>query len=482
MAKLRDIVLQLNEEEYQAICKRFQQTSATKYYTLFVKYREKSLKDGQIRDLLKINDTAYYTLKSRLLDRIQEYLSAQFSKHETDVMAKVEDIPELVYATQKSKAIAILQQLETDVQQHDNPYKLASIYNALKKLNVNTPKYYHYTQLYNRHLAYTIAMDKAEDLLLEYARKVGEYNHHRDETIIQVLSLIRMELHNVTKLYESHHLKVYEWIVDAMDALFISGLEKEGCKEKLDQALHAMKKTFDQYISDKSYHYLKLVFEFLNFEKMHLMGREKEAAVHFEAVNEKLNWFLLYNHCTWPGKFLESKMERYIQLGITHRLYEENSRLLKDYEPDKNDAVNYIHYMIYRAASAYYAGGYAEAAGVMVRLMNEVSFRNFQNAELETKTFITLCYLLQGDDQLSRTHLRSVSRKLIELRDPRYEHLKDLLKALSAVSNQSTRLSLDKVKMAFQIFSNRNVGEGRLLRFISLDDTLARALVNVKFR
>ena len=148
MSKLKSIIVQLQPDEFEGVRKQLERTGADKFLKLFIYFRENNYRDEKIKELLKVNDSAYYTLKSRLLDKVQDFLSNRFSVNSTDVLHKVEDIPDLLYTMNRRKAITILHKLEQDIQFHDSPYKLASVYDALKKLHMHTPKYYEYTQLY----------------------------------------------------------------------------------------------------------------------------------------------------------------------------------------------------------------------------------------------------------------------------------------------------------------------------------------------
>lgn len=141
MSKLKSVIQQLQESECQEIKDRFKQTGAWKYMTLFNMLSEGVLSDEKMREELEMNTSAFYTIKSRLLGKIQEYLSAQFINPSVDSSSKIEDIPELLYNTQRNKAVAILSQLEVEMQQQDNPYKLASIYNALKNCILIRPSF-----------------------------------------------------------------------------------------------------------------------------------------------------------------------------------------------------------------------------------------------------------------------------------------------------------------------------------------------------
>ena len=73
----------------------------------------------------------------------------------------------VLHPSAKAIAIATLKKLEKDLIDYDLSNELTIVYKSLKKLHVNSPDYFHYSQLYNRHVAYMLALDKAEDLLAD---------------------------------------------------------------------------------------------------------------------------------------------------------------------------------------------------------------------------------------------------------------------------------------------------------------------------
>ena len=69
MAKLKNIVKQLSEEDYQAIYESLNESNAEKSAYLLQSMREKHQSDAKIMEELEVNTNAYYTLRSRLNQR-----------------------------------------------------------------------------------------------------------------------------------------------------------------------------------------------------------------------------------------------------------------------------------------------------------------------------------------------------------------------------------------------------------------------------
>jgi hypothetical protein len=480
MIKFKSIVLQLKEEEYNALCKQFVETKADKYLRLLQLYRENKYTDDEIQGMLQVNISAYYTLKSRLFDKIQDFLTNNMSTPIIDLLRKVANIPTLIYDTHRDTAIAILTKLESELQNYDMPYELSSVYNALKKLHIHSPKYYEYTQAYNRHLAYTIALDKAEDLLNTFMKTLGDYYVSRTKSQIDFLALVKQEMSNICNLYDSHHLQIYKSIVDISFALYIPNQEAIRDDEPVEDVLLKMERIFNTYNKDTNYQYLQMVFNFLAFEYYHKLNLPKKEAKYFEVLDRKIPSFLLFNHCAFTSKFLISKIERHIEQGTEADLYDFNKSALSNYEPDKNDIPNYINFAKYIAASAFYARKYQEAVQVLNGLINDVSFKNYPHTEIEVKLLLALNYSMINKYDPATSLLRSVTRKIREIEDDMgYENALIFYKILSLQMSSSARQVDQKITQLFAKFELLNQKSNRMLEYIKIDEAFIKQLSQV---
>ena len=172
MAKLKNIIKQLSEKDFKAIYDSLIESNAEKSAYLLKSLRERQLSDNKIMTELDVNANAYYTLRSRLNLKIEEYLMGQLESPRTDVLRKVANINEVLFTKKKAISVATLKKLEKELLDYDLANELTVIYKSLKKLNINSPDYFQYSQLYNRHVAYMLAVDKAEDLLGGLLQKV----------------------------------------------------------------------------------------------------------------------------------------------------------------------------------------------------------------------------------------------------------------------------------------------------------------------
>jgi hypothetical protein len=483
MIKLKTVVQQLTHENYEGIGEQFRKNRAEKFHMLLKNLRETELSEEEISGNLNLNKTAYYTLKSRLYEKIQEYLYENVKDPRIELLNNVTNIHNLVYSTPKDTAIAILRKLEKELTEYDMPNELTSVYNALKKLHLYSPKYYEYAQLYNKHVAYTIALDKAEDLLSRYTKSIGEYMVSRDPSLIELLALMKMEMANVFRLYESHHLAVYRNIMNISFALFIPG-EIKTEEESVEEMLTASWKIFDENVRDADYQYLRTVMDFLAFEYYHGLKLTKNETPYFERVNEKLDQFLLADHCCFNARFLLSKLERYCQMGMCKTLEEEN-KLLTNEVSEKN-VPSYIYYKLYIASSSYYSGQYADAIQTLNEMLNAVSLKNMLHTEMEAKLFLALNYSMVNKYEQAEILIKSVSRKLNERGADEYENVQSFIRILKLQMSSEIKDMETKMKKLCEKFVQANDGKNRILGFLKMDEAfvseLSRSIKRVKAR
>lgn len=424
MAKLKNIIKQLSENDFEAIHTSLIESNADKSAYLLKSMRERQLSDSKIMGELDVNTNAYYTLRSRLNQKIEEYLLQQMENPRTDILKKVANINEILFTKKRAIAVATLKKLEKELLDYDLSNELTIVYKSLKKLHINTQDYFSYSQLYNRHVAYMLAVDKAEDLLAEYFKKYGNYLLSGDEIDKLNLSLLMKEMTNVSSLYQSHRLYVYQSCLSIFHRLFVEEESMAEEVEPIEDVLDQVQKIFSTYPMDSIYYHLNLVFEFLKLEYYNHYKVYRKAEKFFDEVNESASTLLTnYSLYTFPAQFLMTKIERHIRMENEMEMYEENEGLFYDFEIDKNDIPKYVIYVLYRAISCYYAEKYDEAAKWINNLLNELSLKKYPTALLEIKLILALQYCLMNDYDLFNQLINSIQRQIRLLGKENSEHI-----------------------------------------------------------
>ncbi|MGB0521319.1 MAG: hypothetical protein ACPGJS_00095 [Flammeovirgaceae bacterium] len=472
MAKLKHIIKQLSEEDFRSIHDQLIDSNADKSAYLLKSMREKRISDAKIMEELEVNTNAYYTLRSRLNQKIEDYLLQQMESPRTDLLKKVANINETVFTKKRAITVATLKKLEKELKDYDLSNELTIVYKTLKKLHVNTEEHFSYSKLYNEHVAYMLAMDKAEDLLAEYFKKFGYYSLTGDEVDRLGLTLLQREVDNVCNLYQSHRLYIYQSCLNVFHRLFVDPEMSTEGQEPIEDILKKAQQIFDIYYLDAIYYHLQVVFEFLNLLYYDHFKVFRKAEEYYSSVNEKagllLSNFSLY---TYPATLLHTKLERHLRLGTEGELFEENEALFDDFESDINDVPKHLNYVMYRAICCYYGGKFNEAAKWINNLLNDVSMRRFPNAVLEIKSILALQYCCMHDFDLFNQLVNSVQRQIRILGKENCEDIVIFIKMLKISISPAKRDKSNKIRALINKY--KNIEQSRLFsptRFIRMDD------------
>lgn len=478
MAKLKNIIKQLSEKDFKAIYDSLIESNAEKSAYLLRSLRERQLSDNKIMAELEVNANAYYTLRSRLNLKIEEYLMGQLESPRTDVLRKVANINEVLFTKKKAISVATLKKLEKELLDYDLANELTVIYKSLKKLNVNSPDYFQYSQLYNRHVAYMLAVDKAEDLLADYFKKYGDYMLNGGEVEKLGLGLLMKEMQNVAKLYESHRLYVYQSCMYVFHRLFVEvddNMQQEG--ESIEDIFEKAQKIFESYHLDAIYYHLNLVFEFLKLEYYNHYKVYRQAEKYYEEVNDATaNLLVNYVTFTFPAQFLLSKLDRHLRAGTESELYMENESVFLDYEVDVLDVPKHIVYVVYRALSSYYVGKFEEAAKLINGLLNDVSLKKYPYAQLEIKTLLALMYTLQHDVELFNQLSNSIQRQIRLFGKDSCENIQVFLKILKITTSEAKKDKAKKIAALIPRLNSTKVNYFAPTKLIKLDDKFVNML------
>lgn len=483
MAKLKNIIKQLSYRDYQAIYDMLNDSSAEKSAYLLKAMRERQLSDAKIMQELEVNTNAYYTLRSRLNLRIEEYLLQQMESPRTDILKKVANINEIIFTKKKAIAIATLKKLEKELLDYDLSNELTIIYKSLKKLHINSPDHFSYSQLYNKHVAYTLAVDKAEDILSEYFKKYGYYTFSGDDTDKLELNLLLKELGNVKDLYESHRLYVYHSCVTIFHRLFVENEEESATLdddlEPIEDILDKVEEIFKSYPLDSIYYHLNLVFEFLKLEYYTHYKVYRKAEKFYEEVNDAADNLLTnYTLYTYPAQFLMTKIQRHLRMGTQAEIFEEAEAMFQDFELDKDDTPTYLTYSVYRALACYYVQNYEEASKWLNAILNESALRKYPLMLVELKILLAIQYCFLIDHDLFNQLINSVQRQVRLLGKEKCEHILQLVKILKIAMSESTKNKQVKIKELVEQFPKETVAHFAPTKLIKLNDQFIDQLAN----
>ncbi len=479
MAKLKNIVRQLSNEDFEKIYNSLVENNAEKSAFLLRFMYQHQFSDEKIMKELNVNTNAYYTLRSRLNQKIEEYLLTQIESPRTDLLRKVANINEIVFTKKRTIAITTLKKLEKELIDYDLSNELMLVYKTLKKLYIHTDDYFNYSQLYNRNVAYMLAVDKVESLLSEYFKKYGIYSFSDDKNDKLELSLLNKEINTTCKLYESHRLYIYQSCVNVFHRLFVEPEDDlaEDNIEPIEDIFVKMQEIFDSYSLDTSYYHLAILLEFLRLEYYNHYRLYRKAEKYFDEVNDSIDSLLSsYGFYTYPARFLFTKLERHLRLGNQDTLYEENKGLFHDYETETQNITQYTSYMSYRALSCYYAGKYDEAAKWLNNLLDVVSLKKYPYVYLEIKLLLAVQYCLMQDAELLNQSISSIQRQIRQLGKETCIHVVLFTKVLKTSIQSNKQEKEAKISSIFEKLTKMNYTGFNLSQYIKLDEQFLQRL------
>jgi len=481
MDALKKTIKKLNEEEYQGLISKMGIGKDSKPYMVMEMSRLKDLDDTEMIDLLQVNPSTYYTLKSRMKAKMASILSKEVDNPISVLMDEVARVPANLYGPNKEVAIRALKDLEKQLLEYDLSNELIIVYKTLAQLNLYTYDYEYYTKLYNKYVAYSLAVSKAENLFYDFVKRIGQYQLTGSQQDLEAVSALERELSNICELYGSHRLYVYYNVVRIYYMCIVPEMVNELKKKEMeiDGILTEIRKIFDKYQLDTFYQNIKFVVDFLYFTYYLRTGSIVRAEHYYKKANEKvaelsqkhiLNFYVI--------QMLNSKLDFYNQSGNISVLTDLNGAIEHDLDIDKNEVYHYLAVRKYLAACKFYEGDFTKAARILNDLRNQMSLKQYPLMDMEFKLFQAMQYCMMGDDELYIQIINSIKRQISD-DEPGHEQIKIFIKLLNAgMKPTDFKKKIDKINQLWRQFKEAQENEYPILSFVKLDDKLIKKLAD----
>ena len=482
MTKLRDIVNQLSDDDYYALRTQLTTGGAVKSSFLLQALREQKVNDRKIILQLGMNHNSYYTLCSRLGQKIDEYLLAQMETPRTTLLRKIANLHEIIYCSPRAIAVATLKKLEKELRSYNLSSELLLVYKYLKKFYAHGPERFHYSQAYNQQITRVVTLDKSEDLLTDYFRNYGLYYLQGSNVHKEKLCLHKAQLQRMLEEHNSHRMRVHYAAVSIFHHLYI---EEDSQEEGLDAlpTEHVFKEVydyFDQYAEDPIYpHYVRL-FDFLQLAYYHRYGIQRKVEQLYEELVESTPQLLShYDTFTFPSQMLWIMLGKHLRSGSISILEQQNKKLFSNYKSDPSDLPNYINYVAYRTLSCYYEGSYREAATWIQQVFNQVSFKGYTRAQVELKALLALQYVLLDEYNLFMQVVSSLQRQLRLLGKDKMPHMVFFVKILKCSIQDNRKDRPTRIQALTKQIPMPRLAEFCPTSFVQINETFTEQICKI---
>jgi hypothetical protein len=494
METLSKTIKKLNDQEYQNLLNAVGGRKQNKPYQVLEAARHNNYSEQQMIEMLGVNPSAYYTLKSRLNEKVAAFLSRNTNNPISALKEKVALVPALLFGNSTEVSIRALKNLEKELIEYDLSNELITVYKALARLSMHNGDYDFYEREYNRHVAYSLAVVKAEDLFFEFTKRAGKYLLTRDETDMESLRETLRELENISELYHGHRLFVLFNIV-RIYFLCISTTRVENLRAleiEIDNILQQIKKHFDTYELDTFYQSIRFSVDFLYFEYYTRTGNTVRAEHHYQLANKNVPTIAAKPvFGFYVMQFLNSKVDRFQNNADAQSLADVNTDIEPVFEKNPANPYPFISWFRHVAICKFYQGDYSGAARNINHMRNELSMKKYFWTDVECKLFQALNYCMVGEDGLCLQILQSIKRQLpegdaaegidesIESTETSHDAIHIFVKMLkTAIKPEEFRKKVAKIYELHEEFIKTNTGPNKRMAFLKLDDSLLRRMAN----
>ncbi len=481
MEAFNKTIKKLSDEDYTSLLEEVAERKNSKPYMVMEAARLHNYDDSKMMDMLQVNSNAYYTLKSRLKTKIAAALSRKVSNPISTIMAEVARVPAMLYGTNKGVATRALKELEKQLLEYDLSNELIVVYRTLARLNLHNYDNEYYGKLYNKYVAYSLAVSKAENLYYDFTRRAGQYLLTRSESDFESMISLRREMINIKELYDSHRLFVLHTITNLyFQCLFSDNVEQLKLKEiEFDNQLKEVAAIINKYDLDTFYQYNKYMVDMLYFEFYLRTGNAVRADQYFRLVMDQINE--ISDKHAYHFHILTFLFSTIALSNLTRdKKYRQEAfeQCASELDIDKEEMYNHVYFRYYLALVRFYDEEYSKSAKIINDLRNDVSLRGNQFSDIQLKVFQCLQYALQGEEELSMQQMNSTKRQISESKEE-YDFTKSILKLLSAaIKPDEYKKKLSKLSQLYLKHQEENIGYAGMLNDVVLEEKFLKRLAD----
>jgi tetratricopeptide (TPR) repeat protein len=458
MINLRDLIRSLEPELYKRLEQSLTMSQAGNFLHLLVAYRESEKQDDEIRTELDISKNSYYALKSRLHDKIEDVLGGDISSSRAKVVEMLHRIPEVCNTQPDEIAETFLNKLAKDLLAYDMHGDLLQVYSALKKINLYSEKYFHYSQLFNKHTAYSLSLEKADELLGNFNQQLIRYRLQPSSAIAQSLQFIRDGINDHFKMNGSRQIRLISNVVELQTAI-LADIPRPGLD--IPQTIAETERILEEMPDSMQLSHWNSVLLFLQFKNSMKTRQYSTARQYHDELMEVAAVLPLVSHIALTPLFFLSRVVYVQRSGLKISEHEAGLKLLSR----PADKFAFFHINLYQSVCYYLCGDIRQAIRVLNNLINDYNFNDAFHAEMEVKLSLAFFYIRLKDSEHASNILKKLQRKIKSGEWGAYAHVLRLIKLLDKFPEQRISLT-DAHRDEFTLFVARNNNEYKVMEHL----------------
>ncbi|MDP5171219.1 MAG: hypothetical protein NWR72_13325 [Bacteroidia bacterium] len=469
---LYKIINQLTDEEYNELHSSLVATQALKTISFLECIKEDPISpDKLFLEREDVNAAAFYVLKSRLADRIEDFLLQRLGGDTLALTHRVLTVSDLVFDSTREIAEAALGKLEKELIKNDFPYGLMLVYKELQNVHNFGEEHAYYKRRYQQQVAYAVAMDKAEDLVREFFKVFDEYELKRRDRDLTTLTRIMEKLSNLSDLYDSHRLYFCKGIVHLFALLFIEIPDTIRCDlEPAEDIMEKLVKIQDDFKDDPTYRRLDLIVNFLRYSLDENKGRQDNSHLRYGILDDAIEKLLTGFHFNINASlFLFAKLRHHIRNKSISQLRKQVDGYVGKIPVDTYRVTYFLNYNLFKAYALFLDGDYHAASRVLFDLQNEVNLRNDRRAMLNVKLLQIICYVKMEDFDLANAAILAMQRKLRQTTFEKWENAKTFLRIMNVALGGRPKTMEKNLRSSIDKWNEENKGAVALLEYLDLD-------------
>lgn len=416
MQIIQNIVRDLSKDGFLEMLENVTPQKDSKARMLLELLRDKAFKEKDILENLDMTPGAFYTLKSRLTPKLVQYYTTLNENRIRLLREEAARISFVVLNNERMISVSFLKDLEKKLIAYDMSSELAVVYKQLARLNRFDDTYESYERAYQKHIAFSLAVSKAEDLLYEYIYRLGYYHITGDLEFRDQLDDLLEELENTFNLYESHRLyTIFQIVRHYHRCTFLSTEELKKLELEVEEMIRKLNDIFSLYDLDPFYGVIRNLLPFLNFEYYVRIQNQVKAEYYLDEIVMLIEFqFKAHLWGFFISQFLLSLIYKLKQDGNLESFYKPSEKFRTGYFVEQNEISHLVIFFRYKAMLAFYKDQFSQAALDINNLLNISNFKNFPILNIEFRLFQAFMYALTGDEDLYLKLSSSAKRKASE--------------------------------------------------------------------